>query len=96
MAIDIISKSISVKVWDLQSYLINFIVKFSAFLRLPIVFNLELFYDDCRLLVTFANSLDPDQVTVLCVCLHGFLQVCVCLCVCVRVREFACLHFGAD
>ena len=42
-----------------QSYLINFIVNFIAFLRLPIVFNLDtivLFYVDCRLLVTFANS----------------------------------------
>ena len=32
-----------------QSYLINFIVHFIAFLQLPIVFNLdtiELFYDD--------------------------------------------------
>ena len=59
------------------------------------MFNLDsikLFYDDCRLLVTFENSLDQDQVTVLCVCM------CVCLSVClsVRVRAFACLHIGAD
>ena len=61
-----------------QSYLLNFIVHFIAFLRLPILFNLDtikLFYDDCRLLVTFENSLDQDQVTVLCVC----MCVCVCL-----------------
>ena len=65
-----------------QLYLINFIVHFIAFLRLPIVFNLdtiELFYDDCRLLVTFENSFDQDQVTVLCVC------VCMCVCVCLSV-----------
>ena len=49
------------------------------FLRLPIVFNLdtiELFYDDCRLLVTFENSLDQDQVPSLVrvyVCLSGCL-----------------------
>ena len=77
-----------------QSYFINFIVDFIAFLRLPIVFNLdtiELFYDDCRLLVTFENSLDQDQVTVLCMCM------CFCLSVClsVRVCAFACLHIGA-
>ena len=61
-----------------QLYLINFILDFIAFLRLPIVFNLDtikLFYDDCPLLVTFENSLDQDQVTVLCVC----MCVCVCL-----------------
>ena len=55
------------------------------------MFNLdtiELFYDDCRLLVTFENSLDQDQVTVLCVCLS--------VCLSVRVRAFACLHIGAD
>ena len=93
MAIDIISRSISVKVWDHQSYLINFIVHFIAFLRLPIAFNLDtikLFYDDCRLLVTFANSLGPDQVTVLCVC------VCMSVCLSVRVRAFACLHICTD
>ena len=76
-----------------QSYLINFIVHFIAFLRLPIVFNLDtikLFYDDCRLLVTFENSLDQDQVTVLCVC------VCLSVCLSVHVRAFACLHIGAD
>ena len=77
-----------------QSYFINFIVHFIAFLRLPIVFNLDtikLFYDDCRLLVTFENSLDQDQFTV-CKC------VCVCLSVClsVRVRALACLHIGAE
>ena len=68
-----------------QLYLINFIVDFIAFLRLPIVFNLdtiELFYDDCRLLVTFENSLDQDQVTVLC--------VCVCVSVCLSV--FLCVY----
>ena len=49
------------------------------FLRLPIVFNLytiKLFYDDCRLLVTFENSLDQDQVPSLVrvyVCLSGCL-----------------------
>ena len=80
-----------------QLYLINFIVHFIAFLRLPIVFNLdtiELFYDDCRLLVTFVNSLDQDQFTALCVC----MCVCVCLSVClsVRVLAFACLHIGAE
>ena len=61
-----------------QSYLINFIVHFIAFLRLPKVFildTIELFYDDCRQLVTFENSLDQDQVTVLCVCLSVFLCV---------------------
>ena len=81
-----------------QSYLINFIVHFIAFLRLQIVFNLdtiELFYDDCRLLVTFANSLDQDQVTVLCVSVC--LLVCVSVCLfSVHVRAFACLHIGAD
>ena len=44
------------------------------------MFNLdtiELFYDDCRLLVTFENSLDQDQVTVLCVCVSVFLCVYV-------------------
>ena len=49
-----------------QSYLINFIVHYIAFLRFPIVFNLdtiELFYDDCCQLVAFENSLDQDQVT---------------------------------
>ena len=63
-----------------QSYLINFIVDFIAFLRLPIVFNLDtikLFYDDCRLLVTFENSLDQDQVTVLCVCVCLSVFLCV-------------------
>ena len=80
-----------------QSYCINFIVDFIAFLRLPIVFNLdtiELFYDDCRLLLTFQNSLDQDRVTVLSVC----VCVCVCVSVClsVRVIAFACLHIGAD
>ena len=67
-----------------QLYLINFIVHFIAFLRLPIVFNLdtiELFYDDCRLLVTFENSLDQDQVTVLCVC----VSVCLSFCACTRI-----------
>ena len=61
-----------------QLYSINFIVHFIAFLRLPIVFNLdtiELFNDDCRLLVTSENSFDQDQVTVLCVCLSVFLCV---------------------
>ena len=74
-----------------QLYLINFIVHFIAFLRLPIVFNfdtIKLFYVDCRLLVTFENSLGQDQVTVLCVCLS--------VCLSVRVRAFACLHIGAD
>ena len=76
-----------------QSYLINFIVDSIAFLRLPIVFHLdtiELFYNDCRLLVTFENSLDQDQVTVLCVC------VCLSVCLSVRVRAFACLHIGPE
>ena len=41
MAIDIISRSVSVKIWDRQSYLINFIVHFIAFLQLPIAFNLD-------------------------------------------------------
>ena len=80
-----------------QSYLINFIVHFIAFLRLPIVFNLDtigLFDDYYRLLVTFENSLDQDQVTVLCVCVCVFVCVCVCLSLC--VRAFACLHIGAD
>ena len=65
-----------------QLYLINFIVHFIAFLRLPIVFNLDtikLFYDDCRLLVTFENSLDQDQVTVLCVCVSACLSVFLCV-----------------
>ena len=78
-----------------QSYLINFIVHFIAFLRLPIVFNLDiikLFYDDCRLLVTFENSLDQDQVTVLCVC----VSVCLSVCLSVRVCAFACLHIGTE
>ena len=94
MAIDIISRSISVKVWDRQSYLINFIVNFIAFSRLPIVFNLELFYDDCRLLVTFANSLDPDQVIVLYVSVCMVFCRCVCvlsLCVCVCLSFCACM-----
>ena len=63
-----------------QSYLINFIVHFIAFLRLPIVFildTIELFYDDCRQLVTFENSLDQDQVTVLCVCVCLSVFLCV-------------------
>ena len=63
-----------------QLYLINFILDFIAFLLLPIVFNLdtiELFYDDCRLLVTFENSLDQDQVTVLCVCMCVWASVCL-------------------
>ena len=71
------------KVWARQSYLITFIVHFIAFLRLPIAFNLDiikLFDDDCRLLVTFANSLDPDQFTVLCVF------------VCVRLSVFLCVY----
>ena len=57
------------------------------------MFNLdtiELFYDDCRLLVTFENSLDQDQVTVLCV------SVCLSVCLSVHLRAFACLHIGAD
>ena len=68
---------------------------FIAFLRLPIVFNLdtiESFYDDCRLLVAFENSLDQDQVTVLCVC----MSVCLSVCLSVRARAFACLHIGAE
>ena len=78
-----------------QSYLINFIVHFIAFLRLPIVFNLdtiELFYDDCRLLVTFENSSDQDQVTVLCVCVCLSVSVCLSFCACTRI----CLssHWG--
>ena len=82
-----------------QLYLINFIVHFISFLRLPIVFNLdtiELFYDDCRLLVTFENSLDQDQVTVLCVCMCVCVCVCLSVCLSVGVRAFACLHIGAD
>ena len=66
-------------------------MNFIPFLRLPIVFNLdtiELFYDDCRLLVTFENSLDQDQFTVLC--------VCVSVCLSVHARAFACLHVGAE
>ena len=69
-----------------QLYLINLLVHFIAFLRLPIVFNLdtiELFYDDCRLLVTFENSLDQDQVTVLCVCVC--VSVCLSFCACTRI-----------
>ena len=65
-----------------QLYLINFIVDFISFLRLPIVFNLDtikLFYDDCPLLVTFENSLDQDQVTVLYVCMCVCLSVCLCV-----------------
>ena len=65
-----------------QSYLVTFNVHFIAFLPLPIVFNLdtiELFYDDCRLLVTFENSLDQDQVTVLCVCMSVCLSVFLCI-----------------
>ena len=92
MAIDIISRSISVKVWDHQSYLINFIVHFIAFLRLPIAFNLDtikLFYNDCRLLVTFANSLGPDQVTVLCVCVSVCLSVFLCVYAHLLVFTFA-------
>ena len=82
-----------------QSYLINFIVHFIAFLRLPILFNLDtikLFYEDCCLLVTFENSLDQDQVTVLCVCVYVRVCVRACLCVSVRVCTFACLHIGAE
>ena len=78
-----------------QSYFISFIVHFIAFLRLPIVFNLDtikLFYDDCGLLVTFENSLDQDQVTVLCAC----VSVCLSVCLSVRVRAFACLHIGTE
>ena len=63
-----------------QSYLINFIVHFIAFLQLPKVFSfdtIESFYDDCRLLVTFENSLDQDQVTVLCVCVCLSVFLCV-------------------
>ena len=57
------------------------------------MFNLDsikLFYNDCRLLVTFENSLDQDQVTVLCV------FVCLSACLSERVRAFACLHIGVD
>ena len=57
------------------------------------MFNLDkikLLSDDCCLLVTFENSLDQDQVTVLCVC------VCLSVCLSVHVRAFACLHIGAD
>ena len=53
-----------------KSYLVNFIVHFIAFLRLPLVFYLdtiELFYDDCRLLVT------------LCVCVSVCLSVFLCV-----------------
>ena len=95
MAIDILSRSISVKVWDRQSYLITFIVHFIDFPRLPIALNLDtikLFYDDCRLLVTFTNILDPHQFTVLCV----FVCVRMSVCLSVRVQAFACLHIGAD
>ena len=78
------------------------------------MFNLDtikLLYDDCRLLVTFENSLDQDQVPSLVrvyVCLSGCIVLCisVCVCVCVRVclsvclsvhvRAFACLHIGAE
>ena len=59
------------------------------------MFNLdtiELFNDDCRLLVTFENSLDQDQVTVLCV----YMCVCLSVCLSVLVRAFACLHIGAE
>ena len=79
---------------DRQSYLINFIVNFIAFSRLPIVFNLELFYDDCRLLVTFANSLDQDQVIVLyvCVCVSAWFSAGVCVSVCVCVSVFSCVY----
>ena len=67
------------------------------------MFNLDtikLFYDDCRLLVTFENSLDQDQVPSLVrvyVCLSGCLAayfsalVCVCLCACVCVCLSVCL-----
>ena len=71
-----------------QLYLINFIVHFIAFLRLPIVFNLDtikLFYDDCRLLVTFENSLDQDQFTVLCVYVCVCVSVCLSFCLCTRI-----------
>ena len=59
------------------------------------MFNLdtiELFYDDCRLLVTFENSLDQNQVTVLCVC----VCVCVSVCLSVLVCASACLNIGAE
>ena len=70
------------KVWDRQSYLINFIVHFIAFFY-DFQDTIELFYDDCRLLVAFANSLDPDQVTVLCVCVCVSVCMVFCRCVCV-------------
>ena len=50
------------------------------------VYNLELFYEDCRLLVPFANSLDPDQVTVLCVCVCVSVCMFFCRCVCVYLK----------
>ena len=52
------------------------------------MFNLDtikLFYDDCRLLVTFENSLDQDQVTVLCVCMYVCLSVCLSFCACTHI-----------
>ena len=69
------------------------------------MFNLdtiELFYDDCRLLVAFENSLDQDQVPSLVrvyVCLSGCIVVCInvcvcvcaCVCVCVCVSVSVCL-----
>ena len=82
-----------------QSYLINFIVHFIAFFTITnsVLFRYnQIIFDDCRLLVTFENSLDQDQVTVLCVCVCVCVCVCLSVCLSVRVRAFACLHIGAD
>ena len=49
------------------------VIKKLIFLPMRIKYFCILFYDDCRLLVTFENSLDQDQVTVLCVCVSVFL-----------------------
>ena len=40
--------------------------------------RIVLLYDDCRLLRTFENSLELDQVCV-CVCVRACVRVCVCL-----------------
>ena len=69
-----------------QLYLINFIVHFIAFLRLPIVFNLdtmELFYDDCRLLVTLETVwIEIRSLSCVCVCVSVCLSFCACTHIC--------------
>ena len=54
------------------------------------MFNLDtikLFYDDCRLLVTFENSLDQDQVTEGAVLTQTSLHISI-------IYRFICAYSG--